>query len=356
MMVPNQIKMQNFSSAGRGAYKSTEVDAFMQRVYASYNELYSENGELKKKFASLRDIIEEYNAGKNAIATALVKAQTVADQTVESAKNASDAMLADAERKAKALVDEKTKDASQYAEKMKQTADEELEKAREEIQKLTEQANSEAKKYIDEINAKAKQIIADANAKAGRIVASAYSDAKKAEDRKNELVSQAKDEYLTVKGGIESFKNNALSIMNDLLPKLQALNIPAFDIETEQPEELLEPEAEAQEEPLPRTLSFGDIELSAKEKDAERKAESSILDDEPVVKEKKTEPEGKKAHVTAADEYVRKIFDSINLPKSGETAGLSEEKRIPTPGVGYNGNKTSFSVSDDFDLFTDDDD
>ncbi|MDO4381217.1 MAG: DivIVA domain-containing protein, partial [Clostridia bacterium] len=111
MMVPNQIKMQSFSPAGRGMYKSNEVDAFMQRIYASYNELYNENAELKKKFASLRDIIEEYNAGKNAIATALVKAQTVADQTVESAKNAYDAMIADGEKKAKALVDEKTKEA-----------------------------------------------------------------------------------------------------------------------------------------------------------------------------------------------------------------------------------------------------
>lgn len=345
--------MQNFSSAGRGAYKSTEVDAFMQKVYSSYAELYSENGELKKKFASLRDIIEEYNAGKNAIATALVKAQTVADQTVESAKNASDAMLADAERKAKALIDEKTKDAREYAEKMKQTADEELEKAREEIQRLTEQANSEAKKYIDEVNAKAQQIIADANEKAGKIVARAFGDAKKADERKNELIAEARDEYMTVKDEITEFKKGALSLMKNLLPKLEALNIPEFEIESaaQTPEESEPDESAAQ--PLPRTLSFEDIDIAAKEKPAE----SSILDEEPVVKEKKAEQSEKAAYIPSADEYVKHIFDSIVLPKSGEFSEIPEPDagKKPSGKVGYNGNKTSFSVDENFDLFSDDD-
>lgn len=354
MMVPNQIKMQNFSSAGRGAYKSTEVDAFMQRVYASYAELYSENAELKKKFASLRDIIEEYNAGKNAIATALVKAQTVADQTVESAKNASDAMLADAERKAKALIDEKTKDACEYAEKMKQTADEELEKAREEIQRLTGQANTEARKYIDEVNEKAKQILADANAKAAQIVARAFSDAKKVQDRKNELIADAKDEYMTVKDEVTEFKKGALSLMKNLLPKLEALKIPDFVFESELAEELVVPEpVEPEADSLERTLRFEDIELSAKENE---KPGESLLDEEPVVKEKKAEPAPKKAYIPSADEYVKHIFDSIDLPKSGAPKAVpAAEKKKPAPGVGYNGNKTSFSVSEDFDLFSDDD-
>lgn len=354
MMVPNQIKMQNFSSAGRGAYKSSEVDAFMQRVYASYAELYSENAELKKKFASLRDIIEEYNAGKNAIATALVKAQTVADQTVESAKNASDAMLADAERKAKALIDEKTKDACEYAEKMKQTADEELEKAREEIQRLTGQANTEARKYIDEVNEKAKQILADANAKAAQIVARAFSDAKKAQDRKNELIADAKDEYMTVKDEVTEFKKGALSLMKNLLPKLEALKIPDFVFESGQEEELVVPEpVEPESDSLERTLRFEDIDLSAKENE---KPGESLLDEEPVVKEKKTEPAPKKAYIPSADEYVKHIFDSIDLPKSGAGKAVpADEKKKPAPGVGYNGNKTSFSVSEDFDLFSDDD-
>ena len=49
-------------------------------------------------------------------------------------------------------------------------------------------------------------------------------------------------------------------------------------------------------------------------------------------------------------------FDSIDLPKSGAGKAASDtEKKKPAPGVGYNGNKTSFSVSEDFDLFSDDD-
>lgn len=352
MMLPNQIKMQTFSSASRGSYKSIEVDSFMQRVYASYAELYSENGELKKKFASLRDIIEEYNEGKNAIATALVKAQTVADQTVESAKNASDAMLADAERKANDLVEEKTKEACEYAEKMKQTADSELEKAREEIRRLTEQANNEAKKYIDEVNAKAKQILADANEKSAQIVARAYGDAKKAEDKKNEIIDAAKREYEAVKGEITEFKNSALSLMNILQPKLEALSIPDFDFEAEQTEEepSFEP-SDLQPEALPRTLSFEDLDSSEKGESEE----SSILDDEPVVKEKTEPAESKKAYIPAADEYVKHIFDTINLPKNVvPEVESAPERKTPAPGFGYNGNKTNFVISDDYDVFSDD--
>ncbi len=346
MMVPNQIKMQSFSPIGRGAYKSSEVDTFVSRIYANYNELYNENAELKKKFASLRDIIEEYNAGKNAIATALVKAQTVADQTVESAKNAYDAMLADGEKKVKALIDEKTKEAESYAEEIKKKADAYLENVKAELQKATEQTKEESEKYVAEINEKAKTIIENANEKAAKIVANAYGDAKRAEDKKNEIILEAKKQLSTVKDELTSFKKDSLNLMKDLLPKLEALSIPDIEIESEeQADEVaaIEPIEEPENDELP-VFKGAEIDISDIGEDRTT-----------VVKEEKAPA---KAYIPDADEYVKHIFDTIDIPNSSdsEETDIFGQKKKPAAGVGYNGNKTSFSVSDNIDLFSDDDD
>lgn len=326
-------------------YKSIEVDSFMQRVYASYNELYNENAELKKKFASLRDIIEEYNAGKNAIATALVKAQTVADQTVESAKNAYDAMLADGEKKAKALVDEKVKEAENYAEEIKKKADAYLENVKAELQRATEQTKEESEKYVAEINEKAKEIIDNANQKAASIVASAYGDAKKAEDKKNEILLEAKTQLSTVKDELTSFKKDSLKLMKDLLPKLEALSIPNIEIETDEEDAVpsVEPTEETESEELP-VFKGADIDIS------------EIGEDRTTVVKEEKKPT--KAYIPDADEYVKHIFDSIDLPKTADDEEQDApfgEKKKPASGVGYNGNKTSFSLADNLDIFSDDD-
>ncbi len=343
MMLPNQIKMQSFSPAGRGAYKSAEVDSFVQKLYVSYNELYSENAELKKKFASLRDIIEEYNAGKNAIATAIVKAQTVADQTVESAKNAYDAMLADGERKAQALVDEKVAEATTYAEEVRRKADEYFEETKEEAKLESENLKQKAKEQYDEAAEKAKELIDDANNKAAAIVAAAYGDAKKAQEKRDELLCEAKNQLDTIKAQFLTFKSDSIELMKDLLPKLEALTVPEIEIE--------EKEAVAESEPVVEVQPEPETKLDVSEIGEDRTT---------VVKEEKAEPN--LAYIPDAGEYVKQIFDSIVIPGASEIKTEVEPNVFETyktekkaeRGFGYNGNKTSFSVTDDIDILSDD--
>ncbi len=348
MMTPNQIKMQNFSPAGRGTYKSIEVDSFMQRVYASYTELYSENAELKKKFASLKDIIEEYNASKNAIATAFVKAQAVADQTLESAKSTADELVSDAEKKAKSLADEKIKEADSYAEEKKRTADEYFEKAQKELQEIMENAKAESEKYVEEINEKAKQIIEDANSKAAKIVSDAYGDAKLAQDKKNEIIADAKKQLVSVRNEITKFKDDSLGIIRFILPKLESLSVPDFDFEAD-----LSNEETVAFEPVDETVATPEVQ----EEIPAFKAPEPKKELPEIKEEKKTNSDSAtKAYIPDADEYVKRIFDEIDLgTASSEKA--TEEKKDTTKNddLGYNGNKTSFSVSEDFDLFDDDD-
>lgn len=347
MMMPNQIKMQNFSPVGRGAYKSTEVDSFMQRVYVSYSELYSENAELKKKFASLKDIIEEYNASKNAIATAFVKAQAVADQTLETAKSTADELVSDAEKKAKSLADEKIREADSYAEEKKRTADEYFEKAQKELQEIMDKAKAESEKYVEEINEKAKQIIEDANSKAAKIVSDAYGDAKLAQDKKNEIIADAKKQLVSVRNEITKFKDDSLGIIRFILPKLESLSVPDFDFETN-----LANEETVAFEPVDETVAQPETQEEIPAFKAPEPEEVPAVTKEEAGAS--SDPSAK-AYIPDADEYVKRIFGEIDLD-SVSSEKKAEKAVEPTKGeeLGYNGNKTSFSVSEDFDLFDDD--
>ena len=143
MLSPNQIKMQTFTSAGRGAYRAADVDAFMQQVYISFTELMSENASMKKKFVSLSSIIDEYNAGKNAIATALVKAQAVADDTMLTAKTDAAQIVADAKDEANRILNETRTQAEAYAREKKETADAYFARAAQELQRVMAEAKAQ---------------------------------------------------------------------------------------------------------------------------------------------------------------------------------------------------------------------
>lgn len=225
MLTPSQIKAQSFPQVGRGAYRAQEVDAFMQRVIENYSELYTENANMKKKFSSLTAVVEEYNEGKNAIATALVKAQAVADQTLESANVKAEEVLSEANEQAQAILDEKKEEAENYAKQKKETADAYFRKAESELQRILNEAEQQSRDYVAEVNAKAAAIIADANEKAANLVAGAYKDAQAAREKAEEIIARAQVEMKTTQNSIALFKQSALASLGQLLPMVQAIQI-----------------------------------------------------------------------------------------------------------------------------------
>ncbi|MBQ5970705.1 MAG: DivIVA domain-containing protein [Clostridia bacterium] len=229
MLTPNQIKTQTFPQVSRGAYRAGDVDAFLQRVSYSYGDLMQENNELKNKFAELSDVVKEYNAGKNAIATALVKAQALADQTTEAAKTAAEQVLAEANGKAETPIAEKTAEAERYAAEKKETADRYYEKMHAQMQRIMTEAEAQSKQYADDVNARAAKIIADANEKAAMIVAAAYKDAQDAQQKTDEIIARAKVEMETTKRSIAAFRTDALSVLNELTPMIENISVDEFD-------------------------------------------------------------------------------------------------------------------------------
>ena len=68
MLTPLQISTQRFAPNGKGGYRASDVDAFIQKVYKSYTKLYNDNGALSEKLEAAAPVIDEYNKTKAAIA------------------------------------------------------------------------------------------------------------------------------------------------------------------------------------------------------------------------------------------------------------------------------------------------
>ena len=111
MMLPNQINNQRFSAVGKGGYRASEVDAFIQRVFQNYSKLYSDNNILRERLSAITPLIDEYNENKRAIADALIWAKTTSDKTVDQARGEAESLIENAKAEAEKIIADKTSEA-----------------------------------------------------------------------------------------------------------------------------------------------------------------------------------------------------------------------------------------------------
>lgn len=213
MMLPNQITIQSFSQNGKGGYKAIEVDAFLQRVYQSYNKLYNERKALSEKLDEVLPMLNEYNQRKNSIADALIWAKSTAEKNIDEAKAIADKTLADANEKAEKLLESTKAEADAYYADKTASADKRVEIARAEFESLKQESEVYSDRYIAEINVKTQTIIEDANAKAASIVADAYADAKKAREKADRIISAANAELESLKAEAGRIKNEISALI-----------------------------------------------------------------------------------------------------------------------------------------------
>lgn len=138
MLTPGDIKKADFSKAGRGAYKSMEVDAFLDEVYTSYAQLYKENGELIKKLQLLADRVESYRQDEDSIRSALLTAQRMADSIMKEANDKSEQLNQASTEKAKQMLDN-----------AKAQADQTLQSAQEESTRLIDNAKKDSQRMLE---------------------------------------------------------------------------------------------------------------------------------------------------------------------------------------------------------------
>lgn len=271
MMLPNQINNQRFSTAGKGGYRASEVDAFIQRVFQNYNKLYNENNILKERLSSISPLIDEYNENKRAIADALIWAKTTSDKTVEQAHLEAREIIDSANTEGEKIIADKAAEAQAvYAQELNSTLAA-LEDAKTELEMTRSQAKSFSERYISEINSKAMSIVEDANSNASKIVADAYKDAQTARDKADALINKANDELASIKAEASRLKAEI-----EKAARIAAESVSAFVIEEIEPEKAVDAEViEAKQ------IDLSEIEEFAFDFDAE-KAELPEADEDEI--------------------------------------------------------------------------
>lgn len=309
MMVPNQIINQRFSLAGKGGYKASEVDAFIQRVFQNYNKLYNDNNILKERLSAITPLIDEYNENKRAIADALIWAKTTSDKTVEQAQQEAKDVIEAANAEGQKIISEKTAEAQAvYAQELSST-EKALENAKTELEMTRNQAKSFSERYIAEINAKAAAVIEDANSNASKIVADAYKDAQTARDKADAIIRKANEELELIKA--EAFR---LKAEIEKAVKIASDSVAGFSIDDIEPE--VTPDTELIEA---KQIDASEIEEFSFNFTSEPSAEVSDEETEAEFEEEKSEE--------APSFEIETVVDEINVPEK-EEASFGEDDFI----------------------------
>jgi cell division initiation protein len=98
MLTPKQLKSYSFQAVGRNTYKASDVDAYMDEVYTSYEQMFKENGELVKKMNLLAEKLSEYKDDEDNIRNALLTAERMKEKIVGDARNDALKLINDAQK------------------------------------------------------------------------------------------------------------------------------------------------------------------------------------------------------------------------------------------------------------------
>ena len=191
MMTPLQISTQRFVPNGKGGYRASDVDAFVQKVYKNYAKLYNDNIALNDKLEAVSPMVDEYNKTKAAIANALISAQTVAESKLSQAQDEARIIVEAANKNADAIVLTKKEEAEKYFIEKTKDADIRLRELEYAFSRLQKEADDYRDEYLSKVNAQVEALILSANEKAASIVAQAYNDAKTAREKAEEVVAVA---------------------------------------------------------------------------------------------------------------------------------------------------------------------
>lgn len=104
MLSLNEIRNVHFRKTNFGGYKAEDVEAFIDEVQQSYDQLLKENADLQKKVDVLAQKLEEYQNEEDAIRSALMNAQKLGDASLRDAKHKSEIIIKDATIKSEKIV------------------------------------------------------------------------------------------------------------------------------------------------------------------------------------------------------------------------------------------------------------
>lgn len=104
MLTIDEIKDISFRR-GRG-YRGEDVDAFIDEVIVSFEQMKKEKSDLIRKMDILATRVEQYRADEETVRNALLSSQRVADASIKEAQAKAAQIVSDAEAKAQATLKE----------------------------------------------------------------------------------------------------------------------------------------------------------------------------------------------------------------------------------------------------------
>lgn len=105
MLTIDEIKNISFRKATlSGGYRAEDVDAFIDEVIASFEQLKKEKTNLVHKIDVLATRVEQYRSDEETVRNALLASQKVSDACVREAKEKAAKIVRDAENKAQSLL------------------------------------------------------------------------------------------------------------------------------------------------------------------------------------------------------------------------------------------------------------
>ncbi|MBE5813538.1 MAG: DivIVA domain-containing protein [Clostridiales bacterium] len=96
MITPLELEKIDFKGAPLG-YSKKSVDDFVNKIKDDYEKLYKENIELKDKVAMLNDSISQYKSMEEVLKTAMLAAQTSAEEIKQNAQEKAENIIQEAE-------------------------------------------------------------------------------------------------------------------------------------------------------------------------------------------------------------------------------------------------------------------
>ena len=188
MFTAEEIKNVSFSKS-MGGYKTEEVEVFLDKVEADYQNFESIINQYKTEVARLQNEIDTAEHSKNSIQSVLLNAQKLAEQMVADAKSQSDEMIKDAQANVAALVQQEKEIAATF-----------------EIKAAERKANLEAE---------LEQMVKDAKIKADSITAN------DSVERQQVLFDKLKLEVAAFKSAVTSKYKEHLSILQEIPDAVQ---------------------------------------------------------------------------------------------------------------------------------------
>lgn len=296
MISSKEIRQLDLTVTQNG-YNTKEVDSVLSECALTIDAYQKENEELYRKMELLAAKIEEYRLEENAIKTALVTAEKMAEK----------------------IKKESNDEATELLEKSRQEADSTVSSAKTEADKIISSAREYSSTLIEDKTNEASEIITNAQNKANEAINSAKIVAQdildQAKQISEDLISKSKAEKEayeiltnTIKNDAKEFIEKVKALYNAELEALNSANLETSDEDTKQAqkdvddidddvsslkEEIKDVSSSIPDEVVIESTQDEKIEVEQEVEEAEASQESQddfeIIDDEPKIEQKEVE-------------------------------------------------------------------